>query len=125
MADREVTMLETKEVLRLWLAGVPKKRVARQLGVDPKTVRRYVAAAESAGLSSDAGEAALTDDRFAEILITLRAPPERPRGESWERCESNRAFIEGHLKNRGKRSASGVDVTGRSEPCKDPAPQGR
>lgn len=36
MAFREVTMLEIKEVVRLWLARVPKKRIARQLGLDPK-----------------------------------------------------------------------------------------
>ena len=46
MAYREVGMLEIKEVLRLWLAGAPKKQIARQLGLDPKTVRRYVGAAE-------------------------------------------------------------------------------
>jgi hypothetical protein len=37
---REVTMVEITEVLRLWLAGTPKKRIAAQLGLDPKTVRR-------------------------------------------------------------------------------------
>ena len=39
---REVTMVEITEVLRRWLAGTPKKRIAAQLGLDPKTVRRYV-----------------------------------------------------------------------------------
>ena len=33
MAYREVTMLEVKEVLRLWLSGVHKKRTAAQLGL--------------------------------------------------------------------------------------------
>ena len=31
MAYREVTMLDVKEALRLWLGGVPKKRIALQL----------------------------------------------------------------------------------------------
>jgi len=44
MAYREVTMLEVKEVLRLWLEGVPKKRIAARLGLNVKTVRRYLAA---------------------------------------------------------------------------------
>lgn len=48
---REVTMNEIKEVLRLWLAGVPKKRIAAQVGLDPKTVRRYVAVAQTSGLA--------------------------------------------------------------------------
>ena len=34
MAFREVTMLEVKEILRLWLLGVPKKQIAAQLGFD-------------------------------------------------------------------------------------------
>ena len=37
---REVTMVEVKEVLRLWRAGLPRKRLAAQLGLDPKTVCR-------------------------------------------------------------------------------------
>jgi hypothetical protein len=45
---REVTMIEVREVLRLRGEGLPKKRIAAQLGLDPKTVRRYLAAAASA-----------------------------------------------------------------------------
>jgi DNA-binding CsgD family transcriptional regulator len=48
---REVSMIELKEVLRLWSEGLPKKRLAAQLGLDPKTVRRYLAAAEAAGVA--------------------------------------------------------------------------
>ena len=46
MAFREVTLQEVKEVVRLWRARVPKKRIAAQLGLDIKTVRRYVRALE-------------------------------------------------------------------------------
>ena len=42
MAYREVTMLEVKEVLRLWVSGVRMKRIAAQLGLNIKTVRRYL-----------------------------------------------------------------------------------
>ena len=52
---REVTMLEVKEVLRLCREGVPTKRLAAQLGLDPKTVRRYLGAAATAGVPADAG----------------------------------------------------------------------
>ena len=47
---REVTMIEFREVLRLWQEQVPKKRIAARLGLDPKAVRRYLSAAEAAGL---------------------------------------------------------------------------
>ena len=45
---REVTMIEVREVLRLRGEGQPKKRIAAQLGLDPKTVRRYLGAAQHA-----------------------------------------------------------------------------
>ncbi len=53
MAFREVGVLEVKEVLRLSREKVAKKRIARQLGLDVKTVRRYL---ELAG-SSEVGPA--------------------------------------------------------------------
>lgn len=43
---REVTMLEITEVVRLWRDGVTKKPIAARLGLDPKTVRRYVTVAD-------------------------------------------------------------------------------
>ena len=57
MGDCEVTMLEVKEVLRLWRAGVQKKRIAAQLGLNIKTVRRYLAAAEGTAYAARAGAA--------------------------------------------------------------------
>lgn len=49
MPYREVTMLETKELLRLWLAGTGIKAMAARLGMDPKTVRRYVSVGREHG----------------------------------------------------------------------------
>lgn len=59
MGYREVRMVEVKEVVRLWLAAVPKKRIAAMLGLDRKTVRRYIglAAAEGVHASAQAGSA--------------------------------------------------------------------
>lgn len=67
MAYREVTMIEIKEVLRLWRAGTPKKRIASQLTLDIKTVRRYITAAETTGLATPAVEA-VTDEQLAAVL---------------------------------------------------------
>ena len=44
-------MVDVTEILQHWYAGRPKVEVARSLGVDAKTVRRYVAAAEAAGMA--------------------------------------------------------------------------
>ncbi len=60
---REVRMVEITEVLRLWRAGVPKKRFAARLGLDPKTVRRYVTVAEGTGLR--VGDEAVSEMRSA------------------------------------------------------------
>ena len=72
MAYREVTMVEVKEVLRLWLRGRPQKAIARTAGVARNTVRSYVKAAVAEGLTKESGEAALTDEVFAEVLIRLK-----------------------------------------------------
>ena len=68
---REVTMVEVKEVLRLWRAGLPRKRLAAQLGLDPKTVRRYLAAATAAGVRAEG--AAVTDDEVRDTLLGAAA----------------------------------------------------
>jgi hypothetical protein len=102
MAFREVTMVEIKEVLRQWLAGVGKKRIAARLGLDPKTVRRYARAAEACAMTAGAGEAALTDELLAAVLATLGIGTAMAHeyGEAWRRCEEQRAFIAGHLGHR-------------------------
>lgn len=100
MAYREVTMFEIKEVVRLWLAGTPKKKIARMLRLDPKTVRRYIAAAQAHDLVPGLDPAALTEDVFAAIVLDLEPTRERSRGKSWHRCEQQREFIAGHLGRR-------------------------
>jgi hypothetical protein len=62
MGYREVTMIEITEVLRQWLAGAGRKRIARLLGMDPKTVRRYVRAAARCGLAPGMPATAGADD---------------------------------------------------------------
>ena len=44
-------MIDVVEVLQHWHAGRPKAVVADSLGIDPKSVRKYVAPAEAAGLA--------------------------------------------------------------------------
>jgi hypothetical protein len=89
---REVTMVEVTEVLRLWRAGLPKKRIAAQLGLAPRTVRRLVAAATAAGVREDAD--AVTDDEVRDTLLALHPMAGRPRGDGWAQCVQHRPAIE-------------------------------
>jgi hypothetical protein len=98
MAYREVTMIEIREVVRQWLAGGQRKQIARRLGLDPKTVRRYVRTAQRCGLRGGMGVGALSEEVLGRILIALRTVPERAYGETWERCEKHRDFIARQLR---------------------------
>src|SRR5438093_2181397 len=89
---REVTMIEITEVLRLWRDGVPKKRIAARLGLDPKTVRRYITTAETTGLPCDGG--AITDAQVRDVLLALHPAGGRPRGDGWSRCREQQAAIQ-------------------------------
>lgn len=71
--------------LWLWLAGVGKKRVARQLGLDPKTVRRYVRAAQSSGLSPPCRPEALTDERLTPSCSPCGPLPSGPAANAVNR----------------------------------------
>lgn len=117
MAYREVTMIEVKEVLRQWLAGVRKKRIAARLRIDPKTVRRYVSAGESAGLRQGQDAKALTDEVLHAVQASLHSSNERQHGEAWARCEAQRQYIKRSLESRVRLSKirrlllrNGVDV---------------
>jgi len=77
------------------------KSIARLVGLDVKTVRRYVREAESRGLHRGDGPESLTEDQLCLVMEGLSAMPPRLRGESWERCEAHRGEIE-HLLSGGR-----------------------
>jgi transposase len=89
---REVTMIEFKEVLRLWQEQVPKKRIAARLGLDPKTVRRYLNAAEAAGLRVQ--RETFSDEQLRDVLLALQPGGGRPHGQDWARCGEQRETIQ-------------------------------
>ena len=59
-------MIDVVEICQHWHAGRPKTVIAASLGVDPKTVRKYVAPAEAAGLAP--GGEALTRAEWAALV---------------------------------------------------------
>lgn len=92
MAYREVVMEEIREVLRLWLSGRGIKPIARQVGVDPKTVRSWTSVGAEAGLKP--GGPAPPADALEAVVATLGASGGRPRGDTWALCEQKRGEIE-------------------------------
>jgi transposase len=97
MAYREVSVIEVKEILRLWLEGRSLREVTRLSGVDRKTVRRYVDAAQSCGVDRTEGADQLTDELLGSVVGVVR--PERPRGTgtAWEALAGQREPIAGWL----------------------------
>ena len=84
MSYREISVIEIREILRLWLEGRGLQEVARLSGTDRKTVRRYVDRARACGLDWDGDAGQLTDEVVAVVIAGVR--PSRPNGksEAWE-----------------------------------------
>lgn len=117
MAFREVCVFEVREVLRAWLTGVGLRTAAERAGVDRKTARRYVAAAEDAGLRREGGDGQLTDGLLGVVVAAVR--PARPsgHGQAWEDLGPWREQITAWVKTdlqltniHGKLTRRGVDV---------------
>lgn len=89
-------MFEIREVLRLWAAGLWKKRIAAQVGLNVKTVRRYLMAALAAGVIREEADR-LDEDRFAALVVAIQPVRGRDRGEGWATCAAEREFIARHL----------------------------
>ena len=98
MAFREVLVIQVKEVLRAWLAGLGKRPAARRADVNVKTAARYIAAARQAGLVRDGDESQLTDELLGAVVAAVR--PARPAGHgaSWEALVPVRDEITGWVK---------------------------
>ncbi|MCB9662461.1 MAG: IS21 family transposase [Sandaracinaceae bacterium] len=118
MSYRELSMIEVKEVLRRREAGQALREIARETGLDRKTVRRYVDAA--AEVPADAAPEVRVQQ--AVQAVQVRAP--QPRSEARERLETHRELISGWLNPADKKTRAlrltkvhallqrrGVDVT--------------
>jgi transposase len=94
MSYREVSMLEIKEVLRRKEAGDGVRKIAREMGLDRKTVRRYLEAIEQARI----GDATEVDQ---PVLASLaQAVQERPAVEPsqpWQVLRQQRTQIQAWL----------------------------
>lgn len=97
MGYRTVVIEEIKEVLRQWLQGGGKKTIAARVGLNPKTVRRYVEAAQRAGLVRADGLQEPTQAQLSAVAAAVQPGAGRPRGDAWALCEEHRPEIERRL----------------------------
>jgi hypothetical protein len=90
---REVSMVEVKEVLRQRQQGRFLREIARGVGLDRKTIRRYLEVAVSAGFDPKGSE--VSDEIVSAVVAQPR--PSRPggvgRGETWLELEGQHAFL--------------------------------
>ena len=102
-------MVEVKEVLRLWMSGAVKKAIAKQVGLDPKTVRSYIAAAEAAGLLRSEAGGGVSDELLAKTLTELRPSGGRPHGDACRQAARAALLQRGDKSDRsGARGAARV-----------------
>lgn len=94
MTYRELPMIDVRELLRRRAAGQATRKIARETGIDRKTVERYVRAAQKLGLALDAE---LSDAVVHEVAhdVQAREPPD-PSAERIE-VARHRARIEAWL----------------------------
>jgi transposase len=98
MAFREVRVFQVREVLRLWLRGQGLRGIERLAGVDRKTVRRYVGAAQALGLARAEGEAQLTDALVGSVVEAVRPHRVDGHGQAWRLLVANHQLVEDWLK---------------------------
>lgn len=95
MAYREISVLQIREILRRWMAGESMHSIRRNTGVDRRTIRRYIDAAEMEGLAQKGDAAALSDVLVAAVKKRCRAGNPRPEmGAARRACATHREFIQ-------------------------------
>ena len=83
MAFREVSVVQVREALRRWLKGDGERPIAAGVGVDRKTVRRYITAAVELGVDRAGGEEQLNDELIGQVVERVRPHRSDGHGEAW------------------------------------------
>src|SRR5438552_8237557 len=91
MPYRELTMIDVREVLRRWQARHSVRRIARESGIDRKTIARYITTAEEMALPLDR---AVDDDEVHEVAQRNQARPLLEPSNEWQEITRHRARIE-------------------------------
>lgn len=90
MSFREITMQEVSEVLRRWQAGQSARRIAREMGLNRKTVGRYLDGAKSGGVVVGT---AMTEDVVRAVGKVVQVRPLPPPSQQWLAVDKHREQI--------------------------------
>jgi transposase len=116
MSYREITMQDVQELLRRRQAGQSARRIARETGLDRKTVGRYLAQAGEHDVEADA---VVTEEVAAAVGKRVQVRPMTPPSEAWLTLVGRRdqivAWLDGEPRLRLVRvhellARDGVDV---------------
>jgi hypothetical protein len=91
---REVSVIEVRELLRVWMLGAGLRRVGALAGVDRKTARRYTDAAVEAGLDRDGDTDQLTDELIGAVVAAVCPDRLYGHGTAWESLCDNHDRIQ-------------------------------
>lgn len=81
MSYRKLTIADVNEIIGRWRGAQSARQIARETGLDRKTVRRYLAAATSCAVARDKEPSSQDIERIAQRVQT-RPRPER--SETWK-----------------------------------------
>lgn len=94
MSFREITMQDVSEVLRRSQAGQSARRIARETGLDRKTVGRYLTEARSKGLfPADV----VSEDVARTVGMAVQARPPVPPSAPWQTLDAHRERLQAWL----------------------------
>ena len=91
MSFREITMQDVSDVLRRWQAGQSARRIAREMGLDRKTVGRYIDEAKAGGIVADI---AVTEEVARAVGKGVQTRPLPPPSQQW-RALARQAALRG------------------------------
>jgi hypothetical protein len=108
-------------VLRAWLDGAGTRTAATQRGVDRKTARLDVEAAQAAGLERSAGFAGVDDELVGQVVAAVRSARPNGHGQSWGTATGREEQIRAGVDGEGNPPLTMVKIhefrPGRGAPC--------
>jgi hypothetical protein len=82
MGYRKLATNDIDDLLRRWQAREGVRQIARETGIDRKTIRRYIAAAKTCEIGA---EREPSDEDVGRVIKRVQARPPRSPSEAWKK----------------------------------------